>query len=288
MSYIYRYHDQQELDRQYFIRGTVPDIMPIMQQYAERTATVRRQIPCFLDIAYGDTEAERLDIFPATDRQSDAPVFVFIHGGFWKMLNAADSGFMARTFADQGACVVVINYALAPTASIDQIVDQCRKAIAWTYRHITEYGGNPDRIHVGGSSAGGHLAGMILAQNWREHYQVPALKIKGGLMLSGLYDLLPIVPTHINEWAHLDEDKAIRNSPIQFLPEAGVSLIFSYAPNETEQFKMQTERYMTACQVNGCSCQFVAVPDSNHFDIVFEMADPDSEMCRLTFEMMGI
>ena len=289
MSNLLRYYDLKELDRQYFIRGTVPDIAPIVAEYTRRTAEVRGEVPCVLNVPYGGTEPERLDIFPSqVNKGQPAPVFVFIHGGFWRALDAADSGFMAKAFTENGACVVVVNYALAPDASMDQIVDQCRAALAWTFKNIASHGGDPQRIYVGGSSAGGHLAGMMLSPDWQKEYQVPDLQIKGGLMLSGLYELEPLLPTHVNEWAKMDVASAHRNSPIRSLPKAGTRLVFTYAPNETDEFKRQTETYMAACTATGSTCSFVAVPGTNHYDICFEMADAHSDMCRATFAMMGL
>ncbi len=285
----FRYYDQAELDRQYFIRGTVEDLDAILEAYSRRTAEVRQRIPCHLDMAYGGGVDERLDIYPSqAPTEAGAPVFVFIHGGFWRALSAADSGFMAEAFSQQGACVVSINYALAPQASMDDIVQQCRNALVWIYQHIRDYGGDPDRIYVGGSSAGGHLAGMMLADGWTARAGVPGLQVRGGLLLSGLYDLEPLLETHVNAWARMDRESARRNSPIRHLPAQGVPLIFSYAPNETEEFKRQTESYLAACAASGAVCQFVAAPGTNHFDICFEMADARSAMMQRTLAVMGL
>jgi len=114
-GFVYRYWDQSELNRQMSARGTVPDITPMMQDYASHSATMRGALPCELNVPYGPTPAERLDYFPAT--RPGSPIFVFIHGGYWRMLDAADSAFMAQTFVEAGAAVVAINYALAPGAS---------------------------------------------------------------------------------------------------------------------------------------------------------------------------
>ncbi len=195
------YWDQAELDRQYSARGTVPDVQPYMTAYRTRTEAVQRAIPCHRNIPYGPTPAERLDIYPAT-----GPVFIFIHGGYWRALDAADSGFMAEAMTKSGICTVALNYTLAPLATLDQIVAECRAALAWVVTHIAEYGGDPARIHIGGSSAGAHLAAMLAASS--------ADTIKSLTLLSGLYDLTHIPRTHINEWMRLDAEAAQRNSPL--------------------------------------------------------------------------
>ena len=266
------YWDQAELDRQYSARGTVPDVQPFIAAYRTRTEAVQRAVPCHLNIPFGASAAERLDIYPAAG-DGPAPVFIFIHGGYWRALDAADSGFMAEAMTQAGICVVAVNYTLAPIATLDRIVAECRAALAWVFAHIAEYGGDPARIHVGGSSAGGHLAGMLAAPGWAEAAGLPGDVIKGLTLLSGLYDLTHIPRTHINEWMRLDDAAAERNSPLWRLPRPGVRIVGSYAPNETDEFKRQSEVYFAACAAAGCAVAVVPVPGTNHFDIPMALGD---------------
>src|SRR5262245_18768449 len=90
MSFVYLYYDQAELERQLNARATVPDITPILMRYASESARMRATLPCRIGVSYGATEPERLDIFPAATRQP-APVFVFLHGGYFRLLDSADS-----------------------------------------------------------------------------------------------------------------------------------------------------------------------------------------------------
>src|SRR5262249_53918453 len=161
MSLVYRYYDQAELERQLNARATVPDIASILARYASESARMRAGLPCRLAVSYGASEPERLDIFPAGTKRP-APIFVFLHGGYWRLLDSADSCFMAECLTKAGACVVAVNYALAPYVTLAEIVRQCRAAVAWVHSHAGEFGGDGTRIHLGGSSAGGHLAAMML------------------------------------------------------------------------------------------------------------------------------
>src|SRR5262245_6515951 len=165
MTFVYRYYDQAELERQLNARATVPDITPILARYASESARMRARLPCQLSVSYGASEPERLDIFPAATKEP-APIFVFLHGGYWRLLDSADSCFMAECFTKAGACVVAVTYALAPLVTLAEIVRQSRAAIAWVHAHARDFGGDPTRIHVSGSSAGGHLAAMMLAPGW--------------------------------------------------------------------------------------------------------------------------
>lgn len=285
----YREMDRATLDREYNARATVADIAPILAEYRARTEAARRDLPCLLDIPYGPSEPERLDIFPATGATSPAPVFVFIHGGYWRLLDAADSGFMAPALTAAGCCVVAVNYALSPAASLDEIVRQCRAALAWVHGNIARHGGDPARIHVSGSSAGGHLAAMLAAGgDWPAGLGLPPHPVAGATLLSGLFELEPVRLCHPNDWLALDAAAAARNSPALLPPpRPGLPVVLSVADTETAEFKRQTrdqaERYRQA----GCAVTLVpAPPASNHFDIVFQLCDSGTPLCRAVLDAM--
>ncbi len=283
---IYRNFDQAALDAQYDARATVPDIHPILSQYAEGSAAARACLDCVLDVAYGTHADETLDIFPA--QVPGAPVFVFIHGGYWRLLSKNESSFMAPAFTKAGATVVVINYSLAPGATLDHIVDQNRRALAWIHHHIADYGGDARRIHLCGSSAGAHLVGMMLAGGWHQAYGVPSNVVCGATPISGLFDLEPIVHTHVNAWMHLSGEDALRNSPLAHLPSVGCALIVSYGETETPEFMRQSDDYLSAWQARGFDGHYVPMPGTNHFDIILHLNDPASPLTRAVFGQMGL
>ncbi|CAB3908312.1 alpha/beta hydrolase [Achromobacter mucicolens] len=291
MDTLYRNYDRAQLDVQYNARATVPDIQPILKKYAEDSATARRTLECALDVPFGDHPDELLDIFPAagaTPGKPGAPVFVFIHGGYWRLLSKNESSNMAPAFTRAGAVVVAVNYSLAPAVTLDRIVDQNRRALAWIHRHIAQYGGDPARIHICGSSAGGHLVGALLASGWHASYDVPPSVVRGAAPLSGLFDLRPLVHTHINEWMRMSEADAIRNSPALQLPQAGCPLVVSYGESETDEFKRQSNDYLAAWRERGFPGRYVPMPGTNHFDIVLTLNDPNSPLTQAIFEQMGL
>ena len=287
MSFVYRYYDQAELDHQLNARATVPDIMPILARYASESARMRERLPCRLAVPYGPSEPERLDIFPAT-AGGPSPIFVFLHGGYWRLLDSSDSCFMAECLTRAGACVVAVNYALAPHVTLSEIVRQCRAAVAWVHKHAGEFGGDPAQIHVSGSSAGGHLAAMMLARGWEADFGVPDDLVAGATLLSGLYDLEPVRLGHPNEWLKLGAADVAELSPLLHLPERAVPIIVSYAPNETDEFKRQSETYMAATMARGCPVHFVPMAGTNHYDIVFGLAERASPLARMVIEVMGL
>ncbi len=285
-GFVYRYWDQAELNRQMSARGTVPDITPMMESYARESAAMRAALPCEVNVAFGPTPAERLDFFPAT--KPGAPIFVFIHGGYWRMLDAADSTFMARTFVEAGAAVVALNYALAPSVSVEEITRQCRAGLAWVHKNAARLNGDPARIHVSGSSAGGHLGGMMVAGGWAQDYGLPEGFVQSASLLSGLFDLEPVRLSNCNEWLSLDTDSAERLSPMRRLPARPLPLLISYAPNETEEFKRQSECYAAACTALGCDVEIICEPGTNHFDLPLRFMDKTAALTKATLRVMGL
>lgn len=281
---IYRGMDRATLEREYNARGTVDSIEPYLEAYATLSAEMRATLPCHLDVSYGPSDAETMDIFPAGP---DAPVFVFIHGGYWRLLSKDDSAFMAGVFTQAGVAVVALNYELAPAASLDEIVRQCRSGVAWLNANGREFGINSERIFVGGNSAGGHLVGMLISQGWQADFGVRDNVIKGALAISGLFDLEPVRMCAPNAWLKLDKEAAARNSPQLHLPERGCPLLVSWAGSETDEFKRQSRDYASAWSARGFPCTTFGLSERNHFDIILDLIDPQSRMTRETLAMIA-
>ena len=178
-------------EREYNARAAIPDHAAIFARWTDRAATTRRLRACLIDLPYGDTAHEKLDLFAA--RSDGAPLLVFIHGGYWRSLDKSDFSFVAPAFNAAGALVLVPNYALCPAVTIEHIALQMAQAVAWAVDHAAEHGGDPARIALAGHSAGGHLAAMLLTCRWKEiDPGLPVQPLAGALSISGLYDLEPL------------------------------------------------------------------------------------------------
>jgi len=278
------------LDRMYNNRLLVPDHAVHLTRWAKDSEYARKLLPCQLNLAYGSQSGETLDIFPARGAglARKAPVLVFVHGGYWRGLDKADHSFIAPEFTLAGACVVVPNYDLCPAVSIPDIALQMVHALAWTWRHVAEFGGDPERITVAGHSAGGHLAAMLLAHDWAAHApDLPPSLVKNALSISGLYDLEPIRLTPFLKDLKLTPEQVRQASPV-LLPCPPQGTLYSVAGSEeSEEFLRQNrliQQTWGAQVVPVCE----ALPGLNHFSILETLVEPSHRLHRLALELLGL
>jgi arylformamidase len=278
-------HDPERLDRMYNNRELVPAHAEHFRQWAARSADVMRSNNRRLDVRYGGGPNEHLDIYPTS--VPDAPVLVFIHGGYWRSMDKREHAFVAPPFTKEGVCVVVPNYALAPAVTIPQIVMQTVRAVAWTYRNIGEHGGDPNRITVAGHSAGGHLAAMMLSCLWPVFdARLPHDLVKRALSISGLHDLDPIMHTpFLQPSLKLTREQVLKASPALLpAPPEGV-LNAVCGGDESEEFIRQNRLIRDAWGAERVPvCE--TMPGLNHFSVLEAFADPAHALHRIAMELV--
>lgn len=284
--------DPAWLDAQLNNRLRVPAFAEHFQRWQSHSQTARSTLPCHLDVAYGTgSAAERLDIFPAMPAPSAAsqaaPVMVFIHGGYWRSLDKADHSFVAPAFVRAGACVVVTNYPLCPAVTMEQLVLSQVKALAWVFRHIAQYGGDPGRISVVGHSAGGHLAAMMLACKWKNvSADLPVNLVKNALSLSGLHDLEPLRHSpYIQGDLRLTPSQINRCSPAYFPAPKG-RLTALCGGDESEEFLRQNRLIQQAwgkASVPVCE----ELPGKNHFSVLEALCTPGQRAHDLALKLLA-
>jgi len=287
---VYRGYDRPALDAQYNNRARVPDFAGYLARWKRDSAAARAQAlgrGAKLDVAYGPSAAERLDIFPAPAGPGGKPppVLAFFHGGYWRALDKADFSFPAPAYVAAGISYVSINYALTPAATLGEIVRQSRAAAAWLYAHHSVHGGDPDRLYVSGHSAGGQIAPMVLSTDWAAE-GLPAGLIKGAVAVSGLYDLEPIRLSYLDEGMGLNGDSVRENSPIHRIPPANRRvgpLILCVGGDESPEYHRQQAEYARKWAETQTAPRVVAAPGLNHFSVMDQFADPASPLfqaCR--------
>ena len=274
---VYRDFNQEELDAQYNCRAMVPDTEDWIARWVEESVRAREELDCELDVAYGPTEPERLDIFPAAE--PDAPVMVFIHGGYWRSADKEEHSFVAPSFVHEGVTCVTINYALAPSVRMDEIVRQTRAAMAWVYRNAKSFGGDPSRIFVSGHSAGGHLSALMLSTEWPDvGGDLPPDTVKGGCPISGLYDLEPIRHTYLNADVRLDAAEVERHSPLRRHPLGADWMVVTAGGLESGEFHRLQSELVAKWRGEGLRATVVDAPKLHHFNVVMELAHRESPL----------
>lgn len=280
-----KHDDPQWLESMYNNRARVPEHAAHFERWARDSQRVRTQQPCTLDIAYGPSAGQTLDVFPGPGQ--DAPVVVFIHGGYWRSLDKRDHSFVAPAFTQAGACVVVPNYDLCPQVPLTEIVMQMVRALAWTWRHIARYGGDPGRISVAGHSAGGHLAAMMLSCLWDRYDPVlPPDLVTRALSISGLFDLEPIRRTpSLQESLRLTPEQVRQASPALLPPPPRGQLAAVVGGSESMEFIRHNEMIRQAwgpARVPVCE----ALPGLNHFSVVEAMTVPGHRLNQLARDLV--
>lgn len=278
-------YDTNWLNRMYNNRALVPDHARHFAQWAEASEDAREAYANQCDIRYGDGPMETLDVFPSA--KPGAPVVVFIHGGYWRSLDKADHSFIAPAFKNEGACVVIPNYALCPAVTIPDITMQMVKALAWTWRNIKQHGGDPSRITVIGHSAGGHLATMLLACAWGVYAKdLPPDLVKKAMSISGLYDLEPIMHTpFLQESLQLTAQQVDQVSPVYFpRPKQGV-LYTVVGGDESDEF-LRHNTLMRAAWGRKTVPVCESVPGRNHFSVLEDLTAPWQRLHQQAIELV--
>jgi arylformamidase len=287
MTVLYRgFTAQAEIDAQYDVEKSVPDFTVYARHFIDESKLARYRLRCELDVPYGPTRDEHLDVFPGEGRR--APILVFFHGGYWRMLSSKEFSCVALGPATAGVAVLNVNYSLCPKVGIEEIVRQCRAAVAWAWKNAERFGGDPDRLYVSGHSAGGHIVGMLLATDWAAEYGLPAEVIKGAMPVSGLFDLQPFRYSWLQPMLQLTAESIERASPLFHVRRSAAPMLVTWGASESSEFDRQSREYLAAWERAGNRGEPWPQPDANHFTAIYGFEDPKSELCRRLFRLMGL
>ncbi|HBC07725.1 MAG TPA: alpha/beta hydrolase [Rhodospirillaceae bacterium] len=278
-------YDQAELDNQYEQRSLVPDGDVYVAENAAASAQARADLDCRLDVAYGPGPDEVMDLFPA--RASGAPVLVFLHGGAWTRGDKVNESHLAPALIAAGAAVVAVNFSLAPGASLDDIADQCRRAVAWVHAHAADLNADAGRLIVAGHSSGAHLTAMMMVTDWAGH-GLPADAVKGCVMTSGMYDLTPIRLSHRNGYLNLDDAAVDRLSPMRHLRPGLPPVAVFYGEGELTEFRRHGRDFAQALRDAGLTVRETDLPGIHHFTMSRELGRPDSPVHQAALRLMGL
>jgi arylformamidase len=278
---------QEELDRAYTQASYAANREQLLSRYRTRSEVTRRLRGEPERRAYGDTEIEKLDIYAA--RAAGAPVNVFIHGGAWRIGSASECGLFAELFNDAGAHYVVPDFTDVESAEGDlgAMVAQVRRALAWTWRHAPEFGGDRERIYVSGTSSGAHLAAAALTSHGSDH-GLPDDAFRGALLCSGIYDLEPVSRSARSKYVRFTEQSIGELSPLRNLDRMKTPAVVVFGSLETPEFKRQSREFADALSQRGLLSELIVAEGYNHFEIHETLGDPYDVLGRAVLSQMRL
>ncbi len=285
---IYLDYTQAELDRAYDQRAWVSNADEILRGYSDESASIRAQTRYRQDVHYGPGDDERLDVYPGTaSAGKGAPIHVHIHGGSWRFRNKDDGALLAPVLMSAGAAVVSPDFSLIPKARLPDMLGQLRRALAWVYANAASFGGDRDNIHLSGHSSGAHLAGVLLTTDWQA-MGLPATLLKSGLLMSGMYDLRPVMLSARSDYVKLSAGEVLDLSAILHLERINAPLLLAYGTAETPEFQRQPQAFATALRAAGKRVETIVVDGANHFEMLREAGRPGSPLAIAATALMGL
>ncbi|XP_040041831.1 kynurenine formamidase isoform X1 [Gasterosteus aculeatus] len=283
---------KDELERQYSpsrwshrmsADDVIEDHVKAMKEGTERARGLAQTL---LNVPYGEGDGEKLDAYIPSTNSLDVPLVIYIHGGYWQFLSKEQSGFMAVPLVDKGVVVVAVGYDTAPKGSMDLMVSQVRRSVVSIVQQYSHISG----LYLCGHSAGAHLAAMVLSTDWSQYSIAP--QIKGAFLVSGVYDLLPILSTYVNEPLKMTEEVALRNSPSKLLPQLKLSssschIVVAVAENDSPEFRKQSGEYYKTLEALGLNVTMEDVANTDHFNIIEQLVDEQYQLTKLLLKTMG-
>lgn len=265
-------------------RAAVPEHPQIFTQWAKDAAVFREVAAkdgrAELDISYGPSKRQYIDLFTA--KEPNAPLAMFIHGGYWRALDPKFHSHVAKGLNERGVTVAVAGYDLCPQVSIADIIEQARAATLFLWRRFGQ------RIMVYGHSAGGHLAAALIATDWTKlDPEASADLVPAAYSISGLFDLTPLIHTAMNADLKLDEATARASSPLFWPVPKGRVLDSVVGGAELPEFLRQARSIVDVWSKDKVEMRHEEIRGANHFTVIAPLADAHSKMTERLVELCG-
>jgi arylformamidase len=281
-------YTQEELDRAYDQSNWAKNAREVIKRYGTASAAVRAKLK-FETKAYGMTPEETLDIYPASLQNADgSPIHIFAHGGAWRGGTKEMYAFPAPAFVEAGAIYIALDFANIPKVRLPDMAQQVRTAIAWVYKNAKSFGGNPERITLSGHSSGGHLAAVALTTDW-SRYEVPQKVLKAGLVVSGMFDLHPVMLSARSSYVKISKEEQAALSPQRHLDRIACPIAVAHGDGESPEFKRQARDFVAATKGKVSQpVELVECKGFNHFEIIETIAKPDGILGRIALKQLGL
>ncbi|MEP9376671.1 alpha/beta hydrolase [Aquabacter sp. CN5-332] len=278
-------YSQEQIDKAYDQSFWAPQMAELEAQDGVNSAAVRRKMPPRTE-RYGNSDADLMDIFVPPGAKK-APVMVFIHGGAWTRNTREDASYPAPTFVGRGAAWLAPDFGSLKTLRLPDMVENCRRALEWTVRNAESFGGDPDRVFLSAHSSGAHLAACVLITDWTQR-GLPRDAIKGAMLMSGMYDLYPVLISSRSTFLHITPEEEAEFSPMRHLSRITCPIAVLTADEDSPEFKRQSHVFADALAGMGRLAGRKVVFDANHFQEPERLAHADSEVSKVAFSLMGL
>lgn len=281
-------YDQVELDAAYDQLQYAPLMGQNIKRLASLSEEARGRLGQPLRRQYGETATEQLDIYRT--KRPNAPVFVFLHGGAWLGGEAKNNGFAAELFVNAGAHFVALDFIAIKEAGGDlgQMAQQVRRGIAWVYQNATSFDADREGLYVGGFSSGGHLCGVSLVTNWQKDFGLPANIVKGGLCLSGMYDMKPVRLSKRSTYVKFTDEMEQTVSSQRQIDGLHAPVIVSYGTNDTPEFQRQGRDFAAAVKAAGKPVELIVGPSFGHLEMLESLGNPYGPNGRAALALMKL
>ncbi len=270
-----------ELDAAYDQTVYEPDIDQLAAKLHADSDTVRATLGPPRRVSYGPKEIEKLDIYKTS--KPNAPIFIFLHGGRWRVAVANEYGFPAENFVRAGAHFIAPDFDWVQNVGgdLNVLADQTKRAIEWVHSNAASFGGDPNRIWLGGHSSGSHLAGVALTT------LQPGI-VKGAVLLSGMYDLKPVRLSSRSSYVKMDDATEDALSPQRHIDRLHVPITVMYGTRETPEFQRQSRDFAAAVKAAGKPVEVIVAKDYVHMETVESLANPYGLAGRAALKMMKL
>ena len=238
--------------------------------------------------AYGPSADEQLDIYRT--RRPNAPIHIYVHGGAWRNGQAKEFAFPAEVFINAGANFVVLDFVQVQNAggSLLPMAQQVRSAVAWVYKNAARIGGDAEQIYVTGHSSGAHLSGCALVTDWKKDFGLPENLIKGGLLISGMYDLKPVRLSKRSQYVRFTDEVEQALSSQRHLDKLNAPIIVAYGSQETPEFQRQNREFAAAVKAAGKPVELIVGEGLNHFEMQETLGNPYGLGGRAALKLMNL
>jgi arylformamidase len=280
---IYLHYSQAELDRNFDQRGWVGNALDVIGRYPILSAATRNRLEHQVDLRYGPSPDEILDVFPAGAK--NAPTQIFFHGGAWRNFTKNDFSFVAETFVGHGVNAVIPNFAKLPSTRLPDVVTQVQRAIAWMVAHVSQWNGDPDKIYLSGHSSGAHLAAAALTWRWAS-LNPPARTIRNAFFISGPFDLEPVLLSARSSYVKLNATEQDELNPQRHAGSIICPVFIAYAEHDTDEFQRQSRAFAAALAQAGRLKGVERFPGLNHFELMEALGDPQSPLAKTVIAAM--